>query len=91
MKITYTEKQKERIDRFFKDKIPEKCPFCSSTNLVIGSDIVEICSFDPTCGYITGRPRTPLFQIKCENCYYLMLFNAIAIGIVDAKTGNLID
>jgi hypothetical protein len=34
-----------------------------------------------------GAGITPLVQIHCATCGYTLLFNAIALGVVDRDTG----
>jgi hypothetical protein len=36
-----------------------------------------------------GAAITPMVEVVCDICGYVMLFNAIALGVVDSQTGQV--
>ncbi len=64
------------------------CPICiTPTKWGIGN-LVEVREFNEG-NHCPGAAITPLIQVKCNNCGYTVLFNAIALGVVDPDTGKV--
>jgi hypothetical protein len=76
----------DRVSNVWKGK--RECPICiSSTKWGIGS-IVEVREFNEG-NHCPGAAITPFIPVQCNNCGYTVLFNAIALGVVDRDTGKV--
>ena len=76
----------DRISTVWKGN--RECPICiSRTTWVIGT-LVEVREFNEG-NHCSGAAITPLIQVECNNCGYTVLFNAIALGVVDSQTGQV--
>ena len=87
-------KLNESQRKFINDKVStvwkgnRECPICiSRTTWVIGTP-VEVREFNEG-NHCPGAAITPLIQVECSNCGYTVLFNAIALGVVDPHTGQV--
>ena len=87
-------KLNESQREFINDKVStvwkgnRECPICiSRTTWVIGT-LVEVREFNEG-NHCAGAAITPLVQVECNNCGYTVLFNAIALGVVDRDTGKV--
>jgi hypothetical protein len=65
-----------------------ECPICISRTTWAISTIVEVREFNEG-NHCPGAGITPLIQVECGNCGYTVLFNAIALGVVDRDTGKV--
>jgi hypothetical protein len=65
-----------------------ECPICISRTTWAISTLVEVREFNEG-NHCPGAGITPLIQVECNNCGYTVLFNAIAIGVVDSQTGQV--
>ena len=63
------------------------CPVCASGKLSI-SNIVEVRDYNEG-NHCPGAAITPMVEVVCDICSYVMLFNAIALGVVDSQTGQV--
>ena len=63
------------------------CPVCASGKLSI-SNIVEVRDYNEG-NHCPGAAITPMVEVVCDICGYVMLFNAIALGVVDSQTGQV--
>ncbi len=76
----------DRLASVWKGK--RECPICNpSTAWCIGT-IVEVREFNEG-NHCPGAAITPLIQVECNNCGHTVLFNAIALGVVDQDTGKV--
>jgi hypothetical protein len=78
----------DRVNAIWKGK--RECPICISKTVWYISTIVEVREFNEG-NHCPGAAITPLVQVECNNCSYTMLFNAIALGVVDRDTGKVKD
>ena len=65
-----------------------KCPICISRTVWSISTLVEVREFNEG-NHCPGAAITPLVQVQCKNCGHTVLFNAIALGVVDRDTGKV--
>jgi len=63
------------------------CPVCASSKLSI-TNIVEVRYYNEG-NHCPGAAITPMVEVVCDICSYVMLFNAIALGVVDSQTGQV--
>jgi hypothetical protein len=65
-----------------------QCPICISRTTWSISTPVEVREFNEG-NHCPGAGISPLIQVECQNCGYTVLFNAIALGVVDRDTGKV--
>jgi hypothetical protein len=65
-----------------------QCPICISRTTWSISTPVEVREFNEG-NHCPGAAITPLIKVECNNCGYTILFNAIALGVVDPATGKV--
>jgi hypothetical protein len=65
-----------------------ECPICIPTTVWGIGTLVEVREFNEG-NHCPGAAITPLIQVECQNCGYTVLFNAIALGVVDRDTGKV--
>lgn len=88
--MTLNESQK----KFIRDSVntvwngKRECPICISRTIWSVGTIVEVREFNEG-NHCPGAAITPLIQVQCNNCGYTMLFNAIALGVVDRDSGKV--
>jgi hypothetical protein len=63
------------------------CPVCASGKLSL-TNIVEVRDYNEG-NHCPGAGITPMVEVVCDICGYVMLFNAIAIGVVDRDSGKV--
>jgi rubredoxin len=63
------------------------CPVCASSKLSL-TNIVEVRDYNEG-NHCPGAAITPMVEVVCDVCGYVMLFNAIALGVVDRDTGKV--
>ena len=63
------------------------CPVCASGKLSL-TDMVEVRDYNEG-NHCPGAAITPMVEVVCDICGYVMLFNAIALGVVDSQTGQV--
>jgi hypothetical protein len=69
------------LDRYWKE--PRKCKFCESENkLKILDNVFELSEFMPIHS-TAPSDKVPVVAVICEECGYIILFNAIALKIID--------
>lgn len=87
--MTLSKSQRElilqKIGNIWKSDPP--CPICSSPSWGV-TNILEMKEFNEG-NYCPGAAITPLVGVKCNTCSYTILFNAIALGIVDPETAKV--
>lgn len=64
------------------------CPICISPTVWAIGGIVEVRDFNEG-NHCPGAAITPLVQINCQNCGHVVMFNAIALGVVDRHTAKV--
>jgi hypothetical protein len=77
---------KDRVTNVWKGK--RECPICISRTTWAISPLVEVREFNEG-NHCPGAGITALTQVECQNCGYTVLFNAIALGVVDRDTGKV--
>jgi hypothetical protein len=77
---------KDRLTSVWKRKYD--CPCCISPAVWSFGGIVEVRDFNEG-NHCPGAPLTPLVQVQCNTCGHTILFNAIALGVVDPNTGKV--
>ena len=63
------------------------CPVCASGKLSL-TDMVEVRDYNEG-NHCPGAAITPMVEVVCDICSYVMLFNAIGLGVVDSQTGQV--
>ena len=76
----------DRVSNVWKGK--RECPICIPTTVWTIGPLVEVRDYNEG-NHCPGAAITPLIQTQCNNCGYTMLFNAIALGVVDRDTGKV--
>jgi hypothetical protein len=88
--VTLTDSQRKfitnRISTVWNGK--RECPICISRTTWGISTLVEVRDYNEG-NHCPGAAITPLIQVQCNNCGYTVLFNAIALGVVDPATGKV--
>ena len=64
------------------------CPICSKVTSWGVSNISEMKEYNDG-NYCHGAAVCPLIRVTCNRCGYTILFNAIALGVVDPVTGKV--
>ena len=76
------------IDRLYEVWTVKKlCPVCASGKLSL-TNMVEVRDYNEG-NHCPGAAITPMVEVVCDICGYVMLFNAIALGVVDSQTGQV--
>ena len=76
----------ERITSVWKGK--RDCPICIVPTFWNVGGIVEVREYNEG-NHCPGAAITPLVQVQCDKCSYVVLFNAISLGVVDPETGKV--
>jgi hypothetical protein len=88
--VTLTDSQQkfitDRVNAVWHGK--RECPICISRTTWSISTPVEVREFNEG-NHCPGAGISPLIQVECQNCGYTVLFNAIALGVVDRDTGKV--
>lgn len=64
------------------------CPICSKSTRWDISGIHQVQQYNEG-NHCPGAAITPLVQINCQNCGHVVMFNAIALGVVDRHTAKV--
>ena len=75
----------ERVTSVWKGK--RDCPICTSSAVRSIGNIVGVREFNEG-NNCPGAAITPLLQVLCTTCGHTVLFNAIALGVVDPHTAK---
>lgn len=76
-----TDEQRATVARRLDDAGSWRCPLCGGTDISVGHVIFEMRPF--AMGLIASEgPILPVIPTECPKCGYLMLFNAVTLGIV---------
>ncbi|WP_129408050.1 hypothetical protein [Marinitoga lauensis] len=68
-----------------------KCPICHNNSLIWNSTLFEIREYNSGNLVIgKGASLIPAIIATCQKCGAMVPFNAITLGLVDPKTGNVI-
>jgi endogenous inhibitor of DNA gyrase (YacG/DUF329 family) len=84
----------ESQQKFIRDSVntvwkgKRECPICISKTVWTITTIVEVREFNEG-NHCPGAAITPLIQVQCSTCGHTVLFNAIALGVVDRDTGKV--
>ena len=84
-------------DQFIIDRIhalwpePRKCPLCNRNGPWLTECVFELREFHGGAFGVGGGVVMPVVSVTCKTCSGVQLFNAIALGVVDQKTGALLD
>lgn len=75
-------KHKEAALAYINDKwpAPQECPVCRSTEWQLMDEVYQILQYRPLT---EPMAIIPTIITLCENCAYMMVFNAMWIGIVE--------
>ena len=87
MKLTPRQRQivTEKLDSFGVDTL--SCPVCRSAQWGISEMLTELRGFYG--GWVTiGGPVIPLVTLNCLTCGNTLFLNAIALGVIDSKSGE---
>src|ERR1700730_6211334 len=66
------------------------CEVCSSTNWSVSDRLWELREYNEG-NFVMGGPITPLVSLQCGTCGHVIFLNAITLGMVDYKTGKIVD
>ena len=89
--MKYTEGHKKLLIQTAKSLPAQiRCLFCQHSKLEI-CDVVDTTEYNDgiPAALIQGASHIPFIQLVCMKCGYAHLFNAIALGVVDKRTGVL--
>lgn len=64
------------------------CPICSKTTYWDISGVYQIQQYNEG-NHCPGAPIAPLILVTCRTCGHTILFNAIALGVVDPDTAKV--
>jgi predicted nucleic-acid-binding Zn-ribbon protein len=66
------------------------CLFCGHKQLNIDT-VIDTTEYNDgiSAALIQGASHIPFVQVVCNQCGFVHLFNAIAIGVVDQETAKL--
>lgn len=64
--------------------------FCGANQWTITKHIFEMREYSGG-GFAIGGAVVPYVTLQCAVCGEIKCFNAILLGVIDAKTGNLIE
>jgi hypothetical protein len=67
--------------------VKKLCPVCASIKFNL-TGLVEVRDYNEG-NHCPGAAITPMVDVACDICGYVMLFNAIALGVVDKETGKV--
>lgn len=83
--------ERDDIDRiwqwFSKHNVDVKCPICNTSDL---TPVAVICptKYDLTAVFVIGEEEWPMIQIVCDNCGFVLPFDARRIlNLPDKRTG----
>lgn len=76
----------ERVTSIWNGK--RDCHICISPTVWIVGSLVEARDYNEG-NHCPGAAITPLVQVQCEKCGHVVLFNAIALGVVDRHTAKV--
>ncbi len=62
---------------------PKECPICQNDDWFVHASLWEMREFTGGEFPVTGRV-VPVIAVECKKCGHLVLFNAIATGLVQA-------
>lgn len=65
-----------------------ECPICINSTVWAIGNLVEVRDYNEG-NHCPGAAITPLVQVQCEKCGHVVLFNAIALGVVDHHTAKV--
>jgi len=89
--MQFSQKQRENLVKKLTEFITEhECAVCHSKEWTIAERIYAMSDYYPH-GFVPTGFRVPFVVLSCAKCAHSILFNAIGLGIVDAKTGELTD
>jgi hypothetical protein len=83
-----TKRITDKLDGFW--RTVQMCPICSSNEWAIHDRIHQMTEFSGG-SLVVGGPVVPFVLVNCQVCGYTISFNAIALGVVDAATGKVVD
>jgi len=68
------------------------CPVCHTHSLSWNTTIFELREFNQG-NLVVGRGNSliPVVAATCKACGHVVLFNAISLGLIDPKTGAVIN
>lgn len=69
-------------------KGPPNCPICGD-QLSWNSNILEMREFNK--GAIGKGVVIPVVHATCQSCGHILVFNAIALGLIDKDSGEIIE
>lgn len=89
-----------KVPEEFKKDVAEKigtaigpsheCPMCKKADeLLISEDIFHLSEFHGVGKQNSPGKIMPLVILSCNNCGYVMNFNAITLGVVDAEEDSV--
>lgn len=88
MKLTTTQLE-WIIEKLEKYPRSPTCVVCGEENWSIQETILELREFHGSSAFHAGGVTYPMVAMNCPTCGNTILMNAIAMGVVDQKTGKL--
>jgi hypothetical protein len=66
------------------------CELCKSISWTVHDKLYELREFNAGT-FTVGGPLIPLAVFQCTRCGNMHFLNALAMGLIDPKTGRLVD
>lgn len=83
-----TPKQKEIVGKKIGTTIPNVCPICKSSPIIINDRIFELREFERgDIVFGKGTPILPVIVLNCSNCGHTYFLNAVILGLIASDEG----
>lgn len=73
--------QQQKVSQWMNSKGVLGCPACSGVQLTV-NEMISGAMVDAKGNQQIGGQHTPMVQVVCNNCMYVMLFAAVPIGLI---------
>jgi hypothetical protein len=90
MKLTI-EQQRKLLDRVSELVADHPCDFCGNQAWSASRTIYELREYDRGSFDVVNSAVAPIIAVHCTKCANMRFFGAIALGLIDPKTGEWID
>lgn len=68
-----------------------KCSTCGNSNWSVADIIFELGEYHEGTIILGSGSVAPVVYASCNTCGHMVFFNAMAIGLVDSKTGKVVN
>lgn len=84
-----TEAQKNKVISHLRNRAPSfVCPACRQNNFSVAEHLVAPTVMGPNGEMFLGGASYPMVQVVCTNCYHVLPFMAMPIGILPTDGGG---